>query len=180
MEKFYMVYADNTQRGPYSVSQLENFLRNSELPATTLVWTEGMTDWQPITLVLTPAPSRVPATPTRLTPVVIPQSGTVKESDYTFMLIAHVLMGASILTAGIVSVVGLIMAYIKRDDLKGTYLESHCKWIIETFWIAFGVGALGIILSFVFIGIPILFGVAIWFIYRVIMGVVRISERRAL
>ena len=104
----------------------------------------------------------------------------LKESDYTFIVIAYVLMGASIFTAGLVSVVGLIMAYIKREEVKGTYLESHCKWIIETFWISFGVGALGVMLSFVFIGIPILFGVAIWFIYRVVMGAIRISERRAL
>jgi uncharacterized membrane protein len=180
MEKFFMVYEGNAQRGPYSVSQLENFRRNGELSAQALVWTEGMSDWQPIATVLAVAPP-LPQAPVPTRSVVIPNTlSTVKESDYTFILIAHVLMGASILTAGVVSLAGLIMAYIKRDELKGTYLESHCKWIIETFWIAFGVGALGVILSFVFVGIPILFGVAIWFIYRVIMGAIRISERRAL
>ena len=178
MEKFFMVYEGNAQRGPYSVSQLENFRRNGELSAQALVWTEGMSDWQPIASVLATQMPIAPI-PTRLAPVVLP-TGAVQDSDYTFILIAHVLMGASILTAGTISVAGLIMAYIKRDELKGTYLESHCKWIIETFWIAFGVGALGFILSFIFIGIPILFAVAIWFIYRVILGAIRISERRAL
>ncbi len=175
-----MVYESNAQRGPYSVSQLENFRRNGELSAQALVWTEGMTDWQPIATVLaTPPQMPIAPIPARLAPVVLP-TGAVQDSDYTFILIAHVLMGASILTAGVVSVAGLIMAYIKRDELKGTYLESHCKWIIETFWIAFGVGVLGFMLSFIFIGIPILLGVAIWFIYRVILGAIRISERRAL
>jgi uncharacterized membrane protein len=183
MERFFMVYDGQAQRGPYSVSQLENFRRNGELPVDALVWTEGMADWQPIASVLTavmpvPVPPRAPA----LTPVIVDPTGAgvVKEADYTFLVIAHVLMAASILTAGFLSVVALIMAYIKRDELRGTYLESHCKWIIETFWISFGVGILGAILSFVVIGIPILFGAAIWFVYRVVVGAIRISERRAL
>jgi uncharacterized membrane protein len=179
MEKFFMVYEGNAQRGPYSVSQLENFRRNGELSAQALVWTEGMSDWQPIASVLIVPPV---STPARLAPVVMPNNtgGVVKEADYTFILIAHVLMGASIFTAGIVSVVALIMAYVKREDVKGTYLESHCKWIIETFWISFGVGILGAMLSLVVIGIPILVGLAFWFVYRVVMGAIRISERRAL
>ena len=185
MEKFFMVYEGNTQRGPYSVSQLENFRRNGELSAQALVWTEGMSDWQPIASVLAVAAQpnpQAPVAPTRLAPVVIPKdtSGVLKESDYTFIVIAYVLMSASIFTAGLVSVVGLIMAYIKREEVKGTYLESHCKWIIETFWITFGVGVLGTALLFVLIGIPILIGAAIWFVYRIILGAIRISERRAL
>ena len=96
MERFYMVYVDNAQRGPYSVAQLENFVGRGELPSSAFVWTEGMTDWQPIATVLTPpAPSRpavpsvfAPRAPQPLTPVAAPQfsdaggqTAGVKESD---------------------------------------------------------------------------------------------------
>ena len=187
-----MVYVDNAQRGPYSVAQLENFLQRNELNSSAFVWTEGMTDWQPIaTIVTPPAPSRppvfAPVAPQPMTPVPIPrfssadpQTAGVKESDYTFMLVAHILMAASILTGGVASIIAVIMAYIKRDELRGTYLESHANNLIQTFWWAFGLGVAGFILTFAFVGVFVLLGAFIWFVYRCIMGIVRISERRAI
>lgn len=176
-----MVYADNAQRGPYSVSQLENFRRNGELPIDALVWTEGMSDWQPIATVLTtpPIPPRAATPQMAMRPVSTALDAGVKESDYTFLLITHILMGVAIFT-GLTSLVALIMAYVKQPDVRGTYLESHCKWVIETFWWSFWIGIIGVILSFVVIGVPILIALSIWYIYRVVMGAIRISERRAL
>lgn len=39
------------------------------------------------------------------------------------------------LVGGIGLIVSVIIAYMKRDAVKGTYLESHIRWIIRTFWI---------------------------------------------
>ena len=182
-----MVYVDNAQRGPYSVPQLENFLQRGELTSSAFVWTEGMTDWQPITTIVTPsAPSRpaappvfAPRTPQPLTPVTAFADFSVKENDYTFMLVAHILMAASIVT-GVTGIIAVIMAYIKRDELRGTYLESHAKNIIETFWWSVGLTVIGVILTFAVIGIFVLIGAFIWFVYRCIIGIVRISERKAI
>ena len=185
-----MVFVDDAQRGPYSVPQLENFLQRGELNSSAFVWTEGMTDWQPIaTIVTPPAPSRpvtppvfAPRAPQPMTPVSSPQASNagVKESDYTFMLVAHVLMAASILTGGFTAIAAVIMAYIKRDELRGTYLESHAKNLIETFWWSLALGVIGGLLTLVFIGVFVLLGGFIWFVYRCIMAIVRISERRAI
>ena len=180
-----MVFVDNAQRGPYSVAQLENFLQQAELDSSAFVWTEGMTDWQPITTIVTLPASRpvappvfAPRTPQPMTPVSSPQASNagVKESDYTFMLVAHVLMAASILTGGFTAIAAVIMAYIKRDELRGTYLESHAKNLIETFWWSLALGVIGGLLTLVFV----LLGGFIWFVYRCIMAIVRISERRAI
>ncbi len=173
-----MVYADNAQRGPYSVSQLENFRRNGEVPIDALVWTEGMSDWQPIATVL--APAQAAPAPPRFAPVVVanPNSG-VKESDYTYFLIAHILLGVALLTGGISGIVSLIMAYVKRDEVRGTYLESHAKWIVETFWWSFWLYILGGLLTFILVGFGLIFAVWVWSIYRVVLGAIRISERRA-
>ena len=183
-----MVYVDNAQRGPYSVAQLENFLQRGELNSSAFVWTEGMTDWQPITTIVTPpAPSSAPPVfaprvPQMMTSVTLPQSldTNVKESDYTFMLVAHVLMAASILTGGLAAIAAVIMAYIKQGEVRGTYLESHVKYLIETFWWSLALGVIGGILTLVFVGLFVLLGGFIWFVYRCIMAIVRLSERKAI
>ena len=185
-----MVYVDNAQRGPYSVAQLENFVGRGELPSSAFVWTEGMTDWQPITTIVTPpAPSRpiappvfAPRAPQPMMPVAAPQSldANVKESDYTFMLVAHVLMAASILTGGLAAIAAVIMAYIKQGEVRGTYLESHVKYLIETFWWSLALGVIGGILTLVFVGLFVLLGGFIWFVYRCIMAIVKLSDRKAI
>jgi uncharacterized membrane protein len=179
MERFYMVFADNKQSGPYSVSQLENLRQNGELSVSTLVWTEGMTDWQPLSSVLSVAAPPHPAMQMR--PVApAPSTPAAKDSDYTFMLIAHILMGVAVLTGGLSSIVAVIMAYVKRPEVQGTYLESHCKWLAETFWWTFWLTILGAVLTVFAIGFLVLFGVWVWSIYRVVLGAIRLSERRAL
>ena len=52
------------------------------------------------------------------------------------------------------TIVGLIMAYVKRDDARGTIWESHFANQIETFWISLVIGIAAIPLCFVFVGIP--------------------------
>jgi uncharacterized membrane protein len=32
------------------------------------------------------------------------------------------------------AVVGLILAYVKRGDARGSIIESHYSWLIRTFW----------------------------------------------
>jgi uncharacterized membrane protein len=76
------------------------------------------------------------------------------------------------------TVAGVILAYIKRDDARGTIWESHFHNMIETFWISLVVTIVAIPLCFVVIGIPLLFGVFVWFLYRTIKGLIRAIENR--
>ena len=76
------------------------------------------------------------------------------------------------------TVAGVILAYIKRDDARGTIWESHFDNMIETFWISLVVGIVAIPLCFFVIGIPILLGVFVWFLYRTIKGLIRAIEGR--
>jgi uncharacterized membrane protein len=76
------------------------------------------------------------------------------------------------------TIAGVILAYIKRDDARGTIWESHFDNMIETFWISLVVGIVAIPLCFFVIGIPILIGVFVWFLYRSIKGLIRAIEHR--
>ena len=34
------------------------------------------------------------------------------------------------------SIIAVILNYVKRSDVAGTWLESHFRWQIRTFWFA--------------------------------------------
>ncbi len=80
---------------------------------------------------------------------------------------------ASYVTFALTAVAAVIIAYIKRSDLSGTPFESHATSAIRTFWISLIGGLIGLLTSFVGIGIVILIVLAIWNLFRVIRGLVR-------
>jgi uncharacterized membrane protein len=87
---------------------------------------------------------------------------------------------------GLPSIVAVIMNYARRSATHGTYLESHFRWQIRTFWYAvlwsFVIAAVSVPLVLILIGIPILIGgyyaLAIWIIYRVARGWLALRDKR--
>src|ERR1700733_11567645 len=76
------------------------------------------------------------------------------------------------------SIVAVIMNYARRSEVRGTWLESHFRWQIHTFWYALlwvivvsvvSIPLMLIVIGFV-IGLIGLSTVAAWIIYRVIRG----------
>ena len=74
--------------------------------------------------------------------------------------------------------VGVVIDYIKRDDARGTWLESHFTWQIRTFWWSLLWAVIGGILLLVLIGWLVLAATAVWIIYRIVKGWLRLTERR--
>jgi uncharacterized membrane protein len=87
---------------------------------------------------------------------------------------------------GLPSIVAVIMNYARRSATRGTFLESHFRWQIRTFWYAvlwaLFIGAVTFPLWLVLIGIPMTFvgfGIlGIWIIYRVLRGWLALRDRR--
>ena len=79
---------------------------------------------------------------------------------------------------GITWIVAVIVDYVKKDDAAGTWLESHFRWQIRTFWWGLLWGAIGAVLAFVLVGFAVLFADAVWIIYRIVKGWLRLAERR--
>jgi len=84
-------------------------------------------------------------------------------------LIVYGLQCASIFI-GLTLIVGAIINYVKKDDVKGTWLESHFKWQIKTFWVSLILGIVGILTSPFLIGIIVIIADAIYLLYRSIKG----------
>lgn len=92
-------------------------------------------------------------------------------------LVVYVLYALSFLY-GITAIAGVVIAYIKRDDVRGTWLESHFAWQIRTFWWGLAWTVVGVMLAMVAVGFLILFVVWIWAIYRVVKGWLRLNDGR--
>src|SRR4026209_1391520 len=83
---------------------------------------------------------------------------------HAFSALTGMLSPAMILTAflsGWPSIIAVILNYVKRSEVRGTWLDSHFSWQIRTFWFALLWLAIGALLFALVIGIP--FAVVLWF-----------------
>ncbi len=106
---------------------------------------------------------------------------------HAFSLLTGIIGTATVVGAfltGWPSIIAVILNYIKRSEARGTWLDSHFRWQIRTFWFgllwislcgAFIIATLGIGLLFVWLPIGL---VGLWFVYRIIRGWVTLSDRR--
>lgn len=79
---------------------------------------------------------------------------------------------------GISAIVAIVLNYIKRDDARGTWLESHFSWQINTFWWSLLWFVVGAITWIILIG-WIVWGVAcVWFIYRIAKGWLNLNDNK--
>ncbi len=87
---------------------------------------------------------------------------------------------------GVPSIVAVIMNYVQRSATRGTFLESHFRWQIRTFWFAalwlIVTWAVSLPLFVIGIGFALLLvgtvGIGVWISYRVVRGWLALHERR--
>jgi uncharacterized membrane protein len=131
----------------------------------------------------------------------MPSPGSViqpKSSDVTWTHVIYALHGfgvalgiatsAFIVTAflfGLPSILAVILNYVKRGDVRGTFLESHFRWQIRTFWYALLWIVVASLVSLPFMLVLIGFvtlwvaaiAIGLWVLYRVVKGWMRLSAR---
>jgi uncharacterized membrane protein len=87
---------------------------------------------------------------------------------------------------GLPSIVAVIMNYARRAAVRGTFLESHFRWQIRTFWFALLWSIVIVLVSAPFMLVLIGFATAwlglvalgIWIAYRVIRGWLALRDRK--
>jgi uncharacterized membrane protein len=106
---------------------------------------------------------------------------------HAFSLLTGILTPVTVITAfltGWPSIIAVILNYVKRGDVRGTWLDSHFGWQIRTFWwgllwvclcwgfviVTLGVG---ILIAWLPLGI-----VTVWFIYRIARGWIALNDRK--
>jgi uncharacterized membrane protein len=129
-----------------------------------------------------------------VTTIVEPRPSLVRLAHAIYALHALSLLIGIVTAATIVgaflfgwpSIIAVILNYAKRDEVRGTWLESHFRWQIRTFW--FGALWVGLCVLFVIatLGIGIFIAwiplgvVGLWFIYRIARGWLRLLDHRAM
>jgi uncharacterized membrane protein len=86
---------------------------------------------------------------------------------------------------GLPSILAVILNYVKRGDVRGTFLESHFRWQIRTFWYALLWIVVASLVSLPFMLVLIGFvtlwvaavAIGLWVLYRVVKGWMRLSAR---
>ena len=106
---------------------------------------------------------------------------------HAFSLLIGIIGTATVIGAfltGWPSLIAVILNYVKRGDVRGTWLESHFRWQIRTFWYGLlWVGLCGIFIvmtlgiGLLIVWIPLIV-VTVWFIYRVVRGWLALRDRR--
>jgi uncharacterized membrane protein len=104
---------------------------------------------------------------------------------HAFSAVTGMLSPALIVTAfltGWPSIIAVILNYVKRSEVRGTWLDSHFSWQIRTFWFAALWLVIGAILFATVLAIPVAvvlwIATGIWVLYRIIRGwLALISEK---
>ena len=112
----------------------------------------------------------------------LPQGGPVEDPEKikslkTITTVIYALNALS-LFVGISSIVAIIMNYVKLSDTRGTWLESHFRWQMRTFWYGILWAVVSFVLMFVMVGYVLLVAVGIWYIYRIVKGWLRLADNK--
>ena len=106
---------------------------------------------------------------------------------HAISLVTGIITVASVVGAfltGWPSLIAVILNYVKRSDVRGTWLESHFRWQIRTFWFGLLWVALCAIFVVATLGIGMLIAwlpltvVGLWFIYRIARGWLALVNRQ--
>jgi len=123
-----------------------------------------------------------------------------REPPESLVTLTHVIYGLHALTvvtglmtpafivtafiSGWPSLIAVVLNYLKRGEARGSFLESHFRWQIRTFWFALLWLLVAVSLAFTLIGIPLAFLLAaiagVWVLYRVVRGWLNLNDRRAM
>ncbi|HEY5618736.1 MAG TPA: hypothetical protein VIK60_12390 [Vicinamibacterales bacterium] len=130
--------------------------------------------------------NRQPQNPTTLRPSSLIEWTHVIYGLHAFSLLTGILGAATVVGAfltGWPSIIAVILNYVKRSEVRGTWLESHFRWQIRTFW--FGLLWVSLCGAFIVVTLGIgllvawlpLFLVGLWFVYRIVRGWLALRDR---
>jgi uncharacterized membrane protein len=104
---------------------------------------------------------------------------------HTFAIVVGIAGAATVIgsfVGSLPSLVAVLLNYVKRRDARGTWVDSHYRWQIRTFWFALLWALIGWALIFTIVGavvgVPVLIALTLWLMYRIGRGWLRLRDRR--
>ena len=102
-----------------------------------------------------------------------------EQSAKNVTTLIYALYAASFLI-GITSIVAIVMNYIKKEDVAGTFFESHFRWQIRTFWFGLLWLAVGWLTFILLVGWLVLAANCVWLIYRIVKGWLYLNDGKSM
>ncbi|EMT4412678.1 DnaJ domain-containing protein [Neisseria gonorrhoeae] len=99
-------------------------------------------------------------------------------SGRNYILAAYILFGLGAIIQ-FMPIVGVILAYMKRNSLGSIVYAAHTEYLIKTFWRTFWLYLLGALTARFGIGVLIIIATTVWYFYRIIAGFIRFNDGRA-
>ena len=99
----------------------------------------------------------------------------------TITAVAYALFALGYLTAGVfgfATIAAVILMYIKRSDVAGTYYAIHFDWLMKTFFWSLLWLAISFIATYILIGWLGVIATITWVAYRILIGSIALYERR--
>ncbi|QXL83792.1 hypothetical protein [Comamonas sp. NLF-1-9] len=100
-----------------------------------------------------------------------------EKSAKSLTAVIYALYAAAFLV-GITSIVAIVMNYLKKDEVAGTWLESHFRWQMRTFWYGLLWGVIGMAGVVVLVGWAVLLANGVWIIYRIVKGFLNLNDNK--
>ena len=106
---------------------------------------------------------------------------------HAFSAVTGMVSPALVVTAfltGWPSIIAVVLNYVKRSEVRGTWLDTHFSWQIRTFWFALLWLLVGALAFATVLGIPVAvvlwIGTGIWVLYRIIRGWLALVSEKTL
>ena len=106
---------------------------------------------------------------------------------HAFAVFSAVVGSATIIfsfVASLPSIAAVVLNYWNQNAVRGTWLESHFRWQIRTFWFAVMWIAVSLLMVITVIGVPFAIAVlllaGLWILYRIVRGGWVLIQRRPL
>jgi len=99
------------------------------------------------------------------------------ESAKKIATIVYTLQAVSFLLA-VTFIAAAVVHYVKKSDVENTWVASHFRWQIRTFWFTTLWIVLGAITLIMGVGYFILMGTAVWVIYRIAKGWLALMDNK--
>lgn len=120
-------------------------------------------------------------------PVELEEAKDIATVNYALMLLGVIFTPAAF--------VAMVLVYLKRSKVKGHWLYQHYAWQLKTLWTALFVSLVVLLLFFLVftfaiasenalaavpavLGALIIFGLAVWYFYRSVLGLYRLRKDR--
>lgn len=104
----------------------------------------------------------------------------IDASQKNIALLVYVLQGLGFFTGGVTYIIAIVINYIKLEEVRGTWLEGHFRWQMNTFWYGLLWSIVALLFRLIWMGWLAFAIVSIWMIYRIIKGALYLNDDKAI